>query len=322
MGHFKLKNKVLLSSLTENDIIPESDFSTLTPDGYFIQLEYHKEETPDRFYTINPGLHRFKEINQEIVLVANELVNDNVLMDLMKTKEVADKIDDFFTNIQVYYDHGIDVPKRGCLIYGQAGSGKSTVISEVCKKYLEQGTVAVIYWHTERFSASDIRDFFKSAKYEGVDKLILVAEDLGGVEVDQVRMKSDPGLLSLLDNKERAFTIPTMIIATTNYPEIFLENLMNRPDRFDDKIEIGKPDSESRKKLLKFYSRKEVSEEELNLIASSKCKDLTPAHIRELVIRCAIRRKNLIQGIEEILAEIEKFNKAFSNKNGMGMGVQ
>jgi len=40
-------------------------------------------------------------------------------------------------------------------------------------------------------------------EYDGVDKLILVVEDIGGVEQKEVSRPSDSSLLSLLDNQKK-----------------------------------------------------------------------------------------------------------------------
>jgi SpoVK/Ycf46/Vps4 family AAA+-type ATPase len=148
--------------------------------------------------------------------------------------------------------------------------------------------------------------------------MILICEDLGGMENDGVRMRSDSSLLSLLDNQEKTFTLPIMIIATTNYPENFAENLTNRSGRFDDKIKVGYPDGEARKQLLKFFTKGSATEEELAMIGSAAWSRIPPSHIREAYIRSKLHSKTLLTTIQEISTEIKKFKKGFSEQNGIG----
>lgn len=321
MSYFKVKAKLKLTDLNLGDRVEESDFATLTEDGYFIQLEHVDDDDQVVPYPVKPGLWTIYK-DRGLKLRTTSFVNDKILSEFVHTKTISERINKFFNKINVYYDHGIEVPKRGILLYGPPGTGKSTTIGKVCSEYALDGKTAIVVWTTDKFEAMDVKDFIKSFSYEGVERLILVAEDIGGVEVSEVKMKSDPSLLSLLDNQEKTFKIPTLILATTNFPEIFLGNLTNRPNRFDDKIEVGFPDASYRAELLKFFNKKETTEVELNLIKSPKCIEFTPAHIREAILRSDIFDKTLAESITEMVDEIELFKKAFSKRKSTGFGLQ
>lgn len=300
------------------DSISESDFATLTPNGQFVQLEYVEDQTTKEPYVVKPGIWAIQKSMGGLKLISTSFVNDKILSSFVNTKNITDKIDCFFKNIPVYKELGFDVAKRAALLYGPAGSGKSTAITLVVNKYVEDGKTAVIVWHTDKFEAFTVKDFIKSFEYSGVEKIILIAEDIGGVEMDQARMRSDSSLLSLLDNQEKTFTIPTFILATTNYPANFMGNLTNRPNRFDDKIEVGYPTDEQRQELLKFFSKTEVPKEALDAIGSYKAKEFSAAHIREVIIRSMIYEKSLLTIINEMHAEIEHYKSGFQAENRMG----
>lgn len=152
--------------------------------------------------------------------------------------------------------------------------------------------------------------------------MILVAEDIGGIEIDQARIRSESALLSLLDNQEQTFKIPTYILATTNYPENFMGNLTNRPNRFDDKIRVGYPKGSARQELLKFYDKENlVDEPALVLIGSKKCDEFSPAHLREVIIRSAIYDQKPWDTIRAMIKEIEEYAKAFQEKGNMRTGL-
>lgn len=252
-------------------------------------------------------------------LERTSFVKDKLLEGFLSTKNIIDKADCFFRNIHVYKEEGFDIAKRGILLYGPAGTGKSASLSVVCEKYVADEKTAVVFWPTDKFEAWKIKDFIKTFKYiNGVEKLILIVEDIGGVEIDQVKMKSDSSLLALLDNQEKTFIIPVLIIATTNFPEVFLGNLTNRPNRFDDKIEVGYPSSEYRLKLMEFFNKnKELSPEVIKLMQSDKTKEFTASHIRECLIRSRIHEKELSVAIKEISDEIELYKKAFTKGKGI-----
>lgn len=320
MGHFKLLKKTKLVDMVVGQELPESDFSSLTPEGEFCQFEYISEENTLPAYPVHPGVYAITKTAAGMKLITTSFTQDKILKDFISTTNVTNLIDKFFSRLHVYTEEGIENPKRAALIYGPAGSGKSTGISAVVEQYGSQPDTAIVVWHTDSLEASEVKSFIKSFEYKEVSKLILIIEDIGGMENQGRDVRSDSSLLSLLDNKEKTFTVPVYIIATTNFPENLMANLTNRPDRFDDKIEIGYPSAEARVALLNFYVKDAVTPEALELIKSKKCEEFTPAHIREIRLRSRIHDKTPEAVITEIHKEIEMYKKAFSKQKSMGMG--
>lgn len=207
------------------------------------------------------------------------------------------------------------------LLFGAPGGGKSASISVVCNEYIKDGKTAVIIWHTDKFEDYEIRDFFKALEYKDIERLILIVEDLGGISREDGPKYSSSSLLSLLDNQERIFTIPTLIIATTNFPEMLLGNLANRPQRFDDKIEIPKPNNIQRAQLLQFFYRQDLPIEVNTLVQSKRAEELTPSHLREVVIRSAIYEIPLNDSLILVIQEIEEYNNNFTKRQKLGIGL-
>ena len=319
MGKFRVKAITNVDDLKIGQEIPESDFASLTPKGNFFQLEYLEDENQLEPYKVRPGIWAIQKTMAGLKLLPTSFVADKILDTFVSTSNVTDKIDCFFNKIPVYYEMGFEVAKRAALLYGPAGTGKSTIITKIVTKYSQDSKTAVVIWHTDKFEAYQVKDFIKSFSYEGVEKLILIAEDIGGIEIEDARMKSDSSLLSLLDNQEKTFTIPVFILATTNYPANFMGNLTNRPNRFDDKIEVGYPNSEQRIALLKFFGKEMVDEVAEDAMGNNQTKEFSPAHIREIVIRSKIYDKTIPSVISEMVAEIATYNKNFA-KGGGKMG--
>lgn len=319
MGTFKVKAVHSINSFNEGDALPESDYAIYSLDK-FVQFEYIDEEIiKKREYKVRPGIFSVKRENRELVLEKTSFVKDEILDSFVHTKDIENKIDCFFNRFDVYKRFGIEVPKRNILLYGPPGTGKSTAISKIANKYVSDNKTLVIVYQTDAFDPGEIKDFIKSFSYEEVDKQILIMEDIGGVEIDEVKVRSDSSLLSLLDNNEKAFKIPTLVISTTNHPEVFLGNLTNRPGRFDDKIEVGFPNGEQRVKLLQFFLKEQPSVAVQALLSSPQYEDFSPAHIKESVIRSAIYDKSLEVVLKEMKDDIKKYKDAFQKKRTMGL---
>lgn len=321
--YFKVKKITNLDEITINTEFPTSDFATLTPSGKFVQLEYVESETKIEPYIVKPGIWAIQKTVAGLKLFPTEFITDSILESFVHTKDITDKIDMFFTRLHVYAKRKIEIPIRRMLLYGPAGTGKTSSLSVASRKYAKDGKTAIILWHTDKFESYQVKDFIKAFTYEGVEKLILIVEDIGGVEQKEVSRPSDSSLLSLLDNQEKTFKIPTMIIATTNHPETFLGNLTNRPGRFADKIEVGFPNSIARQELLKFFSQGEpVSDDLLALIGDNKCKEFTVDHLKEIFLRSDLYGRTPYEVTEELIAEIKKYENAFQSKgNRMGLNL-
>jgi ATP-dependent 26S proteasome regulatory subunit len=323
LGHFVVKSIKNLDEVQLGDVIEESDFSTLTERGNFVQLEYIEGEDVVEGEDAKPGIFSMIKTMSGIKLEKTQFTEDDVLKDFVNTKEVTDKIDKFINAVPKYVKYGI-FPKRGVLLHGPAGSGKTTIIAESARKYSATGNTFILIWHTDKIEAGDVKDFIKHLNYhEDIEHMILIAEDIGGIEIDQARIRSESALLSLLDNQERTFKVPTLILATTNYPENFMGNLTNRPNRFDDKIRVGFPKPEQRATLLKFYDKENLADDEaFNLISSKKCEEFTPAHLREAIIRSAIYDVSVASVIKDMIKEIQDFKRAFEVKSKSGVGLR
>jgi len=315
MGYFTLLRKQKLLDIKENEKIEESDFCTVTPEGDFVQFIYHEEEYKPEPYQVKPGVWSIQKTLKGLKLESTSFVTDSILENFVNVTELTKKIDCFFRNLHVYKRLGIEIPRRAVLLWGSAGTGKTTALIKVCQQYSKDNKTAIILWSTDKIDPSEVKDFFKSFQYvEGVKKIILVAEDIGGVEAENAKIKSTSSLLSLLDNKEKIFQIPIFIIATTNFPENLLANITNRPGRFDDKIKMDYPDSNARYELFKFFSKGEIPDETLQIIKQKKYSELTAAHLHEIVIRSAIYEITPQEAIDSIMKEISYFKKEFQTK--------
>jgi len=323
MGNFSVKHVTNMKNAKVGDVIPESDYSLYTSDDQFVQFQYNDEAAVIKPYDVHPGVFTIDKDNTGYHLRNSSFLVDKLLDEYTSTQEITLKIDSFFSRLHIYKKFGIDCPKRGILLYGPPGTGKSCVISKVCNEYAAKQDTVVVIWSTDKWQAHEVKDFIKTFRYNNANKLILVAEDIGGIEIEEYSQSrhSEASLLSLLDNVEKTFTVPTLILTTTNFVGNLLHNLTSRPQRFDDKIEVKAPSPEFRAKFLEFFHGEPVDESLKVKIQKKDFDDLSVAHIKEVVIRSAIYDLTLDESLEQIRKETE-LAKNYFIKRAKSLGLQ
>jgi len=151
---------------------------------------------------------------------------------------VSDKIKEefiaFWSKKDAYKARG-EQHKRGYLLWGPPGGGKTSLVTALIQDFIEEndGVVFLFSGYTKSFLET-FRDV------EPDRKIMIVIED---IDV-WFEYNDESEILGLLDGEIPL--INTVVIATTNYPEKLPDRIKNRPSRFDRMTMIGNPDMEQR----------------------------------------------------------------------------
>jgi len=79
------------------------------------------------------------------------------------------------------------------------------------------------------------------------------------------------------------------IMASSNRPGLLDKALANRPGRFDLKLEVKLPDLESRKQMVKLFSKGKILSRNINLdTLATQTGGFTGAHIQEVFVYAAL----------------------------------
>ncbi|WP_261302193.1 AAA family ATPase [Paenibacillus andongensis] len=217
-------------------------------------------------------------MEKELAPITRMVDRSEVIMkDEVKT-DIYRSIDQFFAEDRAFFKEYQLPYKRGVLLYGKPGNGKTTLVKSIA------GSVKapVAYWQiTENTGSESIQEVFQAAA--NMAPMILVIED-----IDAMPQRARSYFLNILDgatSKEGIF-----LIGTTNYPEQIDPALMNRAGRFDRAYEIKLPDLELRQIYLEQKGIGKLLSEELIRVTAKQTEGFTFAQLNELYVSAALHR--------------------------------
>lgn len=233
------------------------------------------------------------------------LVNRNeVFLEEKIKKEIYRSIDEFFSESKEFYTKYKIAFKRGILLYGKPGNGKTTLVKSIANSI----SAPVAYWQiTEYTSSYSIKEVFTSVSK--MAPMVLVIEDIDSMP-EHVRSY----FLNTLDgatSKEGIF-----LIGTTNYPERIDPALINRAGRFDRAYELKLPSKSMRSLYLQQKNIEQfiTADDFERLIQASE--GFSFAQLNELYTAIALQyHYEHVVDIEHIYTELQAANKKSNKKD-------
>ncbi len=167
--------------------------------------------------------------------------------------------------------------KRGVLLEGPYGAGKTLTSLMTAKKCVDNGWTYIVL---DR--ASGLKGALEFAKrYEPA---VIFAEDIDRTTGDRNEQAND--LLNILDGV-LSKNANIMVVLTTNHVEK-INQAMLRPGRLDAVISVTAPDAEAVGRLLRIYGAGLIDKKEPLSDVSEKLAGQIPATIREVVERAKL----------------------------------
>ncbi|HVI41916.1 MAG TPA: AAA family ATPase [Anaerovoracaceae bacterium] len=228
-------------------------------------------------------LQRTELANQKIIKFADS-TSEAVIKDIQNFWTVEDR----FRKFKFPY-------KRGILMFGPPGGGKSSTIFLICKEVIKQNGIVLKFNRYDWFTGS-LR-LLKQVQPEM--PVVALMEDLDEI----ISENSLSNILNLLDGVEQGAD-RIVYLATTNRPDRLHENIKNRPSRFDRKFQFGAPSLVARKQYLESLFLEEKHSNDLNKWAKDS-KGFSFAHLKELFISVELFKNNYKDALK-VLKDMSK----------------
>lgn len=255
-------------------------------------------ENGDAFYGVGTthsalpaGIYRCVSTQMGPMLVKQKIETDNLLE--MPDDAGATLLAEFatFWNISAKFKQRGFLHKRGFLLWGPPGGGKTSMLMLMCKRLIKEQSGVVLFLDNPSLAAQCLQ---MARKIEPNRPMIAIMEDLDAL----VRNYGENEYLALLDGEAQVDSI--VFLGTTNYPELLDPRFTDRPSRFDTIRFIGMPSPAARRLYLK---TKEPSLDDDELSTWVDASDgFSVAHLKEMII--AVRCFD--QPLSEVVDRLDK----------------
>jgi hypothetical protein len=291
MGETQISSNQYISPEDENKDV-KSDFVqwSIVGDGSFCP----SSKTLD---ILSPGLYEPAYNNRmgEWTLM-RMTVNTDELFELPtpEINEILEDLKKFWQKGLEYKKFGI-LHKRGILLYGDPGCGKSGILQLCMKHIISDLGGLVVNLKDEDTVRGYISLVDKLRQIEPVRPIIVILEDIDSIASEGNFVTSQ--LLNMLDGIKQTENV--VYIATTNYPEKLEERITNRPSRFDRRYYVSPPSEEVRKSYLERKTEGGMEKEEVELWIRDT-EGMSLSHLKELLISVKVLETPYEQAINHL----------------------
>jgi hypothetical protein len=247
----------------------------LEPGVYDIQVDQMKGIYFEKIPVKTDGLIHFPETNSELVI---------------------EEIEKFWDREDAFERHNLNY-KRGIILWGPPGSGKSCTIQLIVQDVIKRGGV-VFKFSAPGLYTEAIRIF---REVQPDTPIVCLMEDIDST----IEVYNESEVLNILDGVDQIEKV--VYLATTNYPERLGQRILNRPSRFDKRFKMGHPKKKSRRLYFQHILDEETIKD--NKIDLDKwvedTEKMSVAHLKELFVSVVILGNDYKEAIKTLQSMVE-----------------
>lgn len=214
--------------------------------------------------------------------------------------QILSDLEVFLSKKEEYQKYNIPW-KRGILLYGPTGSGKSGIVQYICEKVVERNGIILFPDYTD----DTLNTIQNLLQIENGRLIVSVFEDF---ESALKEPNSERRFLQFLDGISGSQD-GVINLGTTNFIDDVADRLKNRPSRFDMVREIKYPEDNVREAYLRKFFKEEYSEDLVE-----KTEGFGFSHLKEFCIQVLIFKRSV--------DEVTKFMTQSFKEEAAGFGVK
>jgi AAA+ superfamily predicted ATPase len=265
--------------------------------------------TPAGVYEINQDNNGYYIQKQKVIL------SDNIMrLPMEQMNEIMGDLENFWNMKDRFKKYNM-VYKRGILLHGPPGNGKSYLMQNLINSIVEKN--GVVFSLNGEGAVKLFTEFAQT--FRAIEKerpLVVIIEDIDNIVTAGQGLLS--ALLNVLDGVNQIDNV--VYLATTNYPERLQDRLSNRPSRFDRVYEIPHASDAVRE----YYIKHKLHESDLAQIDLKKwvkeTDGLSLSHIKELIVSVMILGKKFEDTIQHF-GEMKKPKSSRGATKSVGFGI-
>ena len=306
------KKKKPTAMVTYNEVCDEDDESeqitrklvqwTTSDKKVYIPSTYSQEK-------LIPGLYEINQSNQMGIYFQKISLGTEGLLKFPETNstKVVEEITKFWEREELFHRHKLTF-KRGILLWGPPGSGKTCTIKMVTEDIINRDGIVIKFENPSLFNAG-VRMF---REIEPDTPCIVLMEDIDSI----LENYNESEVINILDGVDMINKVA--FIATTNYPEKLGARIVNRPSRFDKRYKIEMPNIESRSIYFDYLFQSEEGLRKTYDIEQwvEDTDGMSIAHLKELFISVVIIGDEYSEAIKTLKSMRDVLDGAEGRKIG------
>ena len=276
--------------------------------------QYHPSRDAKIRKVLTPGFYSIGYSQGKYFGIEESLNLDEIYkMPSTVIDRLVNEIDTFWDKKDLFKINKV-THKRGVLLVGKAGTGKSSLINLLSKQIIERK--GIVFHVANAGELSMLISFVHQdlRKIQPDTPIVTVIED-----IDNIVNQDEHLLLSFLDGEDQIEH--NVVVGTSNRIQE-LNDLIMRPSRFDWVIEIDNPNAENRRF---YFTKKGIEGEELDTWTEAS-EGMSMAHLKEMFISVKLLGNDFDETVDKLkdqdsMVHNITFQPKTSKKNSLGFAI-